>query len=290
MEKKVRDGVVRNEYVGPAVVVVVSEYDAEPFTIGAIDPRSAADIIECAVSIVAVENVGHPVVNVRMTIDARISGKRTEFVVIHAEVDVVRHEEVNVPVIIDVAKCATRAPELRPDAGFLGDVGKRTVSIVVIQLVSAKAGDVEICPAIVVVIGRTRSHAEAGHTNTGLRGHIGERTVLIIAVQTMPGSRRFLLVGEGTTIHKENIRPAIVVVIEDDAAASHRFGHVLLRTRAVFVLKSDSRSGGDVREMHRYLLLPGMNQHGAKRCNKKESERGLDQVSQRHSSSSAASI
>src|SRR5215475_5324705 len=172
MEKKVRDGVVRHEYVGPAVVVVVSEYDAEPFTIGAIDPRGAADITECAVSIVAVENVGHAVVNTRMTIDPRISGKRAEFVVIHAEVDVVRHEEVNVPVIIDVAECATRAPELRPDAGFLGDVGKRTVSIVVIELVFAKAGDVKIGPAIVVVIGGTCSYTKAGHTDTGSRGHV----------------------------------------------------------------------------------------------------------------------
>src|SRR5215471_18037192 len=158
MEKKVRDGVVRNEYVGPAVVVIISEYDTEPLTIGAIDPRGAADITECAVSIVAVENVRHAVVNVRMTIDARVSGKRAEFVVVHAEVDVVRYEEVDVPVIIDVAKCATRAPELRSDAGFLGDVGKRTVSVVVIQLVSAEAGDVKIGPAVVVVIGGTGSH------------------------------------------------------------------------------------------------------------------------------------
>src|SRR5689334_11827558 len=98
MEKKVRDGVVRNEYVGPAVVVVISEYNAESFTIGAIDPRGAADIGECAVSIVPIKDVGYAVVNVRMTVDARISGKRAEFIVIHAEVDVVRYEEVDVPV------------------------------------------------------------------------------------------------------------------------------------------------------------------------------------------------
>src|SRR5262249_28087433 len=61
------------------------------------------------------------------------------------------------------------------------------------------------------------------------------------------------------------------------------FGHVLLRARAVFVFESDSRSRSDVRETHRYLLLAGVNQHHAKRRDDKESERALDQVSQRHS-------
>ena len=73
----------------------------------------------------------------------------------------------------------------------------------------------------------------------------------------MPGAGRFLLIGERAAVNEEHIRPPVVVVIKNDAAAGHGFRHVLLGSSAILVFESDLRFRRDVDESHGQLLLRG---------------------------------
>ena len=165
MEKEIRHGVICDEDIGPAVAVVVAEDHSQAFAIGAIDPRRPAHIRKRAVSVVAIKNISHAIINIRMTIDARVAGVDAVFVVLDAEVDVVRHEQVHVTVVIDIAEGTTCAPELGAGAGLFGNIRKCSVSVVVIQLVGSNARHVKVRPPVIIIVRRTRTHSVAGHDN-----------------------------------------------------------------------------------------------------------------------------
>ena len=60
-----------------------------------------------------------------------------------------------------------------------------------------------------------------------------------IPVQPMPRARP-PAIRERSAVDKKQVRPAVVVVVEDDGASSHRLRHVLLGARAVFVFERDT--------------------------------------------------
>src|SRR5438552_2414946 len=57
VKKKIWRRVVSHVDIGPAVAVVVAKDDTEPFAFGVVDPRFTSNILERAVTVVAIENV-----------------------------------------------------------------------------------------------------------------------------------------------------------------------------------------------------------------------------------------
>src|SRR5262249_23938585 len=112
VKEEIRRRVIGHVDIGPTVVVVISKDHAEALAVGPVNAGLAADIFECAVAVVAVKNVGLAVINIGMAIDAGVSGVNAVLVVGGAEVHVVCDVQVHVPVVIDVTKRATGAPEL----------------------------------------------------------------------------------------------------------------------------------------------------------------------------------
>ena len=101
--------------------------------------------------------------------------------------------------------------------------------VVVIQAVFAEVRDVEIGPAIVIVIADGDAEAPAFVGDAGLFGHIGERAVVVVVEERgVRGGGFAALRFEGGAVDQIDVEPAIVIVIEKRDARAGGFEDVLL--------------------------------------------------------------
>src|SRR5207249_8272119 len=97
----------RDEHVQPTVAIEVEKCAPRiPTRFGQRQPASTRDIVERAVAVVAIKNL----------------------------MAVVSDEQVDVAVVVVVAGADALSPAFAGDAGLLGDVGKRAVVVVSIQV------------------------------------------------------------------------------------------------------------------------------------------------------------
>ena len=154
-----RRAVARDENVGPAVIVVVERGDAERVVaVGLVDVGFRGDIFEGAVTAIVVKDVlrgrqsSRPAHHRRALPDARRaisrSGRGREI-----EVNIICNDEIELAVAIIVNESAARAPRFSRSAHacFVRHIGEDAV-IVVVEMVLAVVSDVEIFPAIVIVV------------------------------------------------------------------------------------------------------------------------------------------
>ena len=119
-----------------------------------------------------------------------------------------------------------------------------------VEAILAVVRDVEVFPSVIVVVANADALPPSGCIQSGLDGYIAESAIVIIAIK-MVG--RTLACGEAfqrRAIHKEDVGPAVIVVVKDRGAAAGRFDNVFLRLLAA---KDDGRGQagflGDVGEI-----------------------------------------
>src|ERR1700722_12041386 len=106
-------------------------------------------------------------------------------------------------------------------ACLLGDVGKGTVTVVLIKRVLAVVGHEEIIVTIVVVVADATGLSPAGFVlQAGACRYIGKGAIAIVlekmTARFLPGGKAF----ESPAVDEEEIEPAIgVVVVEGESAA-----------------------------------------------------------------------
>ena len=98
-----------------------------------------------------------------------------------------------------------------------------------IKTILAIVGDVEVLPSVIVVVAHAYPLPPSACRESSLHRHIGKSSIVIISVQMIgrglsPG-KSF----EGRAIHQKNIRPAIIVIIEDCRTRSGSLDDVFLR-------------------------------------------------------------
>jgi hypothetical protein len=87
--------------------------------------------------------------------------------------------------------------------------------IVVIKTVRTKVADINIRPAIVVVITDDRAKTPALVGDTGLDRNIGKCAVMIVVKQSSARSRRLSSQGfVSGTVHQIDVEPSIIVVVK----------------------------------------------------------------------------
>ena len=130
-----------------------------------------------------------------------------------------------VPVVVD--KGTTRAPRCSGtrNSSFFRDLGEDT-AVVMVETVLAIVSNVEIFPPVVVVISHANSLAPPGRDQASLRGDIRKGSVMIVVVEMV--GRRFIC-GEalqGRTIYDEDVRPPVIVIVENGNTSSGRLDNV----------------------------------------------------------------
>src|SRR5580698_9890978 len=136
-------------------------------------------------------------------------------------------------VAIVVDEGAAIAPGLaRPgDAGFFAYVGESAVAIVVVQDIFSVVGDVEIFPAVVVIVADANALAPTGVSEAGFFRDVGEGAVVIIVVKMACGCFTGGSVEAGA-VDDKYVGPAVVVVVEDGDSRSGSFKDVFFGVHA----------------------------------------------------------
>jgi hypothetical protein len=169
-------------------------------------------------------------------------------------VNVVRDEQIDVAVIVDVGERATRPKQIRAHACTTAHLGECAVPIVVKELVGAGIGHEQIDPAVVVVVGRARTHPVTAMLDARRLRHVLEASATLVPIQAMSGTRGEGGVSRRAAIDEKHIQPAIVIEVEEQRAGSHGFRDVLLGTGAVYRVELEASLVRDVGECHGVAL------------------------------------
>jgi len=85
----------------------------------------------------------------------------------------------------------------------------------------------QVFPTVIVVIADADALSPAGGGQPGFCGHVSERAVVVIVKQEICWLLAFGKALECGAIHDKNIRPPIIVVIEDRDTTTRGFDDVL---------------------------------------------------------------
>ncbi len=169
--------------------------------------------------------------------------------VFERKTDVVGNKQIEMAVAIVIHERATSAkPRLvtQKTSGF-GDVGESAVAVVAVKRVLAEVGAKNVLEAIVVEVADADSASPADRMQTGFFGDVGECTVAVIFVEAIGGALGSA--AEASAGENEQIHPAVIIVIDESAAASGGFDDVLFDFEvAVNYRSAESGGGGDVHE------------------------------------------
>src|SRR5688500_110500 len=103
-------------------------------------------------------------------------------------INVVGHEKIEVAVAIDVQKGTTGTPQIGIGAAGVRHFGKPAATGVVIQLIRADVGDVQVNQAVIVVIARARTHSVIAVPDARGGCYVLEGRLAAIPVQAMAGA------------------------------------------------------------------------------------------------------
>src|SRR6266699_5157531 len=178
------------------------------------------------------------------------------------------------------------------ETGFLRDVFERTVAIVVKQAALAVSSDKKIVEAIVVVVADSHAHSIEVDVQARLVRHVGERAVVIAVIELRC---RVLLYVAGPVhpIDKKNVRPAVIIVINEGDAGPHGAGKEFLAEGAIVVCEADTGLLCDVTELNgrgfRRVFDSGLrNDKYCQRDDENRTERTLHHASQSRPTPSAS--
>ena len=210
------------------------------------------DILERPVAAIVIENVGSS----GPALGAASHGNP----VIHAEfvgtgergdtgikIHIVSDKEVQVSITVIVQKAASSVPlrtrTFLDEPCALGHIREGTVAIIVIQDVSTPVGYKEVIKAIVIVIADAATLAPARPSQSSLLRHIGKRPVAIIVKEEIRGRGAAWKPVESAAVHKKNVEPAVVVVIEEGYATTHLLEEVLIVMYAPVDIERSAQAG-----------------------------------------------
>src|SRR5205823_6275332 len=116
----------------------------------------------------------------------------------------------------------------RGQTALTRDVAEGAVAVVAIEDRAAVVRDEQIDVTVVVVVAGTHSLSPAAAANTRLVCDVGEGAVALVAVQMAYWFSVCRGGADARAVDQKNIRPPIVVVVEDRGAATRCIEDVLL--------------------------------------------------------------
>ena len=156
--------------------------------------------------------------------------------------------------------------------------------IVVEELVAGHVRDIDIGPAVVIVVADGHAHPVALAGDAGFFGDIGEGAVAIVVEEAVPVFRRVLLERRNRrAVDEVDVQVAVVVVIEQRHAGHHGFGLILVRSGTAvgdevesglaprfLRIESGPRRTPPARSTHRGnqnpIFIPGLSLSGGQRA------------------------
>src|SRR5437660_6640134 len=152
--------------------------------------------------------------------------------VFEREANVVGDEQIKMAVAVVVQKTTPGAPTrlIVPEAGGLGYISKRSVTIVAVKVILSEAGAEDILKPIVVVIADAYRRGPVHRSQSGFLRNIGEGAIPIVLVEVVRRIGRGAV--QASAGQQEDVHPAIVVIVHESAATAGGFQNVFLAFHA----------------------------------------------------------
>src|SRR5260370_21917960 len=114
----------------------------------------------------------------------------------------------------------------------------------------AGGSEKKIVVAIVVVVADGHANSKYFHVQSCIVSYVGEGAVMIVVIEL--GRGVLLNVARPIhAVHKKNVRPAVVVVVNESHTRPHGFRQEFLAEGAIVVNEVNSRGLRDVPEQNR---------------------------------------
>src|ERR1043166_3943087 len=157
--------------------------------------------------------------------DRRGTGISAELVPSPGCVDVVRHEEIEFAVTVEIEERAPRAPAAVAGSARFGETGvgdllEPAATDIAIERVGSDVGDIQIDLAVVVVVARACAHPVLAMTDTRGCRHVFECAVPAIPEQPVARALGDGWICERAAVHKKDVEPAVIIEVEEKATRS----------------------------------------------------------------------
>src|SRR5260370_695870 len=229
----VGDGVVGNEEIGPAVVVIVDPHDAEAVVADVIvDTCFDGNFLERAVAPIVIEEIAFAFETPGPALHQNAL-EAAEFVaaelreIIHVQMGIAGDVEIDETVAVVVAPGGAGHEAAAADTGLFGDVLEFAVAETVVERAAAEARDEEIELAVIVVIGHSHAHAPAAMRQAGFLGDVFEGAVSLLVIESDQRVAAAFVPFDRRAVDQYHVEAAIVIAIEQACAAAGRIQYLM---------------------------------------------------------------
>src|SRR5437764_5919887 len=243
--------VIRKQEIGPAVVVKIEHGDTESFRRGIAETGFLGNVFKRTVAAIVPEANGNTFVGFRRAVGFILAVEGAIEIGLRRPLDIVADDQVEVAILVVVDPGGAGAEFLRSEQScFLRDIGERAVAIVMKNVALAVGRDENIVVTVIVVIPDGNTESKHLHVEAGFVGYVGEGAVVIVVIE-LRGGMLLDVAGPVHAVYEKNVRPAVIVVIDEGDARAHGFRQEFLAERAIVVDEADSRGLRDVAELNR---------------------------------------
>ncbi len=255
--QKLRRRIVGNVNVRTARVIKIGkDYRHPVIAVGIVHTRCFRNVGKRSVAVVVKQRIAgtlqsaRPTLHVDPAILAVRRGAKSRQIV-QVEIHVIGHHQIKVAVAIIIAERCASGPAAVGDASLLGHVSESAVAIIFEKFVSAQAGQINIGPAVVVVVTHRSAHGETWRGKPGFFRYVGKSSVMIVVIQRPSRSLSLNRHVHGRRGGEVNIRVAVAIVIDQQNTAAHGFNNVLTVTRRK-VIEMNPGFTGDIAELRNF--------------------------------------
>ena len=158
------------------------------------------------------------------------------------------HEiEFAVAIVIDPSR-AGRELVRPPQSCRFGDIGESAVAVVVEEMALADSRDEDVVEPVVVIIADGNTESEERNAKARFARHIRESAIVVVVVELERSRTGFGVSRPILAVDEQNVRPTVIVVIDERATWTHGFRQPFLPKGSVVVSEVDASLRGDVAE------------------------------------------
>ncbi len=211
--------VVRDDEVGPAVLIVVEEGDAQRFRTAVEDSAGRCDVFESSVAAIVEKPAGLSAIGFRSAIGLVFAVETAKHVVVGRPLDIVADEEIEtaVAVVIEPESRSTESLAVA-ESGGPRHVYECAFAGIAEQTILTHARNQDVGQAVVVVVADGDAHAiHVCGVESGSVRHVCKSAIAIVAVELESRARGVMSRPIGP-VDEEDVRPAIGVIVEEGTA------------------------------------------------------------------------
>ncbi len=247
VKQKLLHAVVRHEYVGKSIAVIIVEGHPERPSLFGRDARTPAYIFKRPVPAITVQHIRYSGKLTRRAIRFPHAASAMRRVPLH----VTSYKQIQMPVIVEIQPPCGGGPPACRHARLCCHIHKSAVAVIVVQNILAVARDVQIRVAVIVVIACGYAHAVIAFSRIReprLFRHVRKTSIPVLPEQPVPipgiasGKlfRRLHRIPQLTAIHQEHVKQPVIVIVKQRHTPAHRLDQMFLQRRRVLMDKRQS--------------------------------------------------